>query len=70
MGHTKLDSCSNDWKLGINFEPDLLAAPLLVHLPPQVHHLDHLQPAVDQVGGGGEEEIVLRGEFSTAGSPS
>ena len=68
MAQNEFDS-SIDWKVGINFEPDILDAPLLVHLPPQVHHHDHLQPADGQVEGGGKEEVVLRGNFSTAGSP-
>ena len=70
VGHTEFDSCSSDGKVGVNFEPDLLDASLLVHLPPQLHHPHHLQPAGGQVEGGGEEDVAVRGDFSSPGSPT
>ena len=60
--------CSDVGEVGVNLEPDLFAASLLLHLPPQVHHPHHLQPTDDQVEGGGEEEVVLRGDFPNTGS--
>ena len=55
-------------EVDVDLEPDLFVASLLLHLPPQVHHPHHLQPADDQVEGGGEEEFVLRGDFPNTGS--
>ena len=69
MADSESGCCSSDVReVGVDFEPDFSAASLLVHLPPQVHHPHHLQPADDQVEGGGEEEVVLGGNFSNAGS--
>ena len=62
--------CSDVGEVGVNLEPDLFAASLLLDLPPQVHHPHHLQPAGGQVEGGGEEEVAVRGDFASAGSPT
>ena len=61
-------SGSDDGKVGVNLEPDLVAASLLLHLPPQVHHPGHLRPADDQVDGGWEEEVDFRVDLSYTGS--
>ena len=40
-----------------HLDSDLSASPGVLHLPPQVHHPDHLQQHVDQAEEGGEEEV-------------
>ena len=50
------DHFALDPHLGGHLDSHLSASPGLLHLPPQVHHLDHLQQHVDQAEEGGEEE--------------
>ena len=50
------DHVALDPHLDGQLDSHLSASPGLLHLPPQVHHLDHLQQHVDQAEEGGEEE--------------
>ena len=51
------DHVVRDPHLGGHLDSDLSASPGLLHLPPQVHHPDHLRQHVDQAEEGGEEEV-------------
>ena len=65
LAHNDFDN--SDGEVSVNFESNCVAASPLQDLPPQVHHPGHLQQAVDQVEGGGMEEIAIRGDFACAG---